>query len=156
MKIFALCIFLVVSGFNTATHHNRKNSPPSVRVLHMEEDILHYVNLDRKSHGLKPLSLNTTESELALQHSKNMAIGKTPFGHQGLESRANAIRKKLGPLVATGENVAMGQQTAKEVVEDWLSSPGHKRNIEGDFVLTGIGCAQDKKGMIYFTQIFTR
>jgi uncharacterized protein YkwD len=55
-----------------------------------------------------------------------------------------------------GENVASGQMTAKEAVEGWLQSPGHKRNIEGNFTLTGIGWAKDKRGMIYFTQIFTK
>jgi uncharacterized protein YkwD len=105
---------------------------------------------------LKPLSLNTTESAVALQHSRNMATGKTPFGHQGLEARANTIRKKLGPVEATAENVAMGQMSAREVVDDWLSSPRHRRNIEGDFDITGVGCVKDKRGMTYFTQIFTR
>jgi len=46
--------------------------------------------------------------------------------------------------------------TAREVVDGWLHSPGHKRNIEGDFIFTGIGHARDKKGDIYFTQIFSR
>lgn len=156
MKISVLCLYLIVTALLPTAHFTEKKSPPSVKVLHMEEDILHYVNLDRQSHGLRPLSLNSVESDLALQHSKNMAMGKTPFGHQGLESRANTIRKKVGPVESTGENVAMGQQTAKELVDDWLGSPGHKRNIEGNFTLTGIGCVKDKNGMTYFTQIFTR
>jgi uncharacterized protein YkwD len=46
--------------------------------------------------------------------------------------------------------------SAKEVVEGWLNSPGHKRNIEGDFTLTGIGVAKNNKGIIYYTQIFTK
>jgi uncharacterized protein YkwD len=46
--------------------------------------------------------------------------------------------------------------SAREVVDGWLKSPGHKRNIEGDFTLTGIGIASDKQGNIYFTQIFSR
>jgi uncharacterized protein YkwD len=52
--------------------------------------------------------------------------------------------------------VASGQMTAREVVNGWLKSPGHKKNIEGNFVLTGIGYARSKKGDIYFTQIFSR
>lgn len=156
LKISALAICFVMAGFAPSGNHVMGTELPSVTILHMEEDILLYVNLDRHSHGLKPLSLNNTESNLALQHSKNMATGKTPFGHQGLESRTNTISKKVGPVEAAGENVAMGQMSAKEVVNDWLSSPGHKRNIEGDFILTGIGCVKNKTGMTYFTQIFTR
>jgi uncharacterized protein YkwD len=125
-------------------------------IIHMEEEILYYVNLDRKSKSLDALQINDTESSIALQHSKNMASGKTPFGHEGLESRAKAIRKKIGNLSTAGENVAYGHMTAKEVVDGWLNSPGHRKNIEGDFVLTGIGCATDNKGMMYYTQIFTK
>ncbi len=45
---------------------------------------------------------------------------------------------------------------AREVVDGWLHSPGHRRNIMGDFRLTGIGVAEAANGMIYFTQIFVK
>lgn len=136
------------------TQANNIYSVPPGKTI--EEDILFYVNKDRKSKGLTPLRLNDVESGFAAEHSRNMASGKVPFGHQGLTTRAKKIRKKLGGITAVGENVASGQMTAKEAVEGWLNSPGHKRNIEGDFTMTGIGWAKDKRGMIYFTQIFTK
>jgi uncharacterized protein YkwD len=130
---------------------------PAARSNTMEEDILYYVNLDRKSKGLGALELNEIESSVAEKHSRNMASGKTAFGHDGLTSRAKDIKKKLGrPITSVGENVASGWMTAKEVVDGWLNSPGHRRNIEGDFTLTGIGLAKDRKGMTYYTQIFTK
>jgi uncharacterized protein YkwD len=121
----------------------------------METEILLYVNEDRKEHGLVALRLNDMESNLALKHSKDMAGGKVKFGHDGFNARARAIQKALGSAII-GENVASGQMTAREVVDGWLNSPGHKRNIEGNFTLTGIGYARDRKGDIYFTQIFSR
>jgi len=120
------------------------------------QQILYYVNLDRKAKGLKPLALNSMESSVASKHSQDMASGKVPFGHQGLDDRAKMIRKALGKVSLVGENVASGQMTAKEAVDGWLHSPGHKRNIEGDFTLTGIGWAKGQKGMIYYTQIFSK
>ena len=129
---------------------------PPKDVVPSAEDILHFVNLHRKSKGLKPLVMNAFESSVALQHSRNMASGKTPFGHKGMDARIKTIGKELGPLSAAGENVAYGSMSAEEVVDGWLHSPGHKRNIEGDFSLTGIACAKDKKGMIYYTEIFTK
>lgn len=122
----------------------------------IENDILYYVNLHRKSIGLRPLKLNSVESSVANKHSVNMATGKVPFGHQGFNDRAKSLRKKLGSITMVGENVASGQMTAKEAVDGWLQSPGHKRNIEGDFTMTGIGSAKARNGMIYFTQIFTK
>jgi uncharacterized protein YkwD len=122
----------------------------------MEEEILRYINIARAEKNLNALELNDYESSLAAEHSRNMASGKTPFGHKGMESRIKKIDKKLGPLSGAAENVAYGLMTAKEVVDGWLNSPAHKKNIEGDFLLTGIGYAKDKDGTIYFTEIFTK
>ena len=126
-----------------------------IRMDTMETEILQFVNDDRKQHDLSPLQLNALESSLASKHSQDMATGKIKFGHDGFNSRAKAIQKSLG-AIEVGENVASGPMTAREVVDGWLNSPGHKKNIEGNFNLTGIGYARDKKGNIYFTQIFSR
>lgn len=125
------------------------------RLDKLETEILQYVNADRKEHQLAPLQTNPLESSLALKHSQDMANGKVKFGHDGFNSRARTIQKALGST-EIGENVASGSMTAREVVDGWLNSPGHKKNIEGNFTLTGIGWARDKKGDIYFTQIFSR
>jgi uncharacterized protein YkwD len=121
----------------------------------MVAEILKYVNEDRIEHGLPTLQMNSMESQLAEKHSRDMATGKVKFGHDGFNSRAKTIQKELGST-EIGENVASGPMTAREVVDGWLKSPGHKKNIEGNFTLTGIGYANDKKGEIYFTQIFSR
>ena len=121
----------------------------------MESDILKYVNEDRLAHGLSPLQMNQLESSLASKHSLDMSVGKVKFGHDGFNARAKTIKKALGST-EVGENVAEGSMTAREVVDGWLHSPGHKKNIEGNFTLTGIGYASNKKGDIYFTQIFSR
>jgi uncharacterized protein YkwD len=122
----------------------------------MEVKILYYENMYRRSVGKTPVQLNSFESSVALQHCKNMAEGRTPFGHKGLELRKNAIERKLGSVSVTAENVAYGQLTASEVVDGWMHSSLHRKNIEGNFILTGIGWAKDSHGMIYYTQIFTR
>jgi uncharacterized protein YkwD len=121
----------------------------------MASDILKYVNEDRISHGLSALQMNPLESSLAAEHSRDMSAGRVKFGHDGFNARVKTIQKALGSS-AFGENVAEGSMTAREVVNGWLHSPGHKRNIEGNFKLTGIGYASNKKGDIYFTQIFSR
>jgi uncharacterized protein YkwD len=138
--------------FRTSAGSPLSHRPP----FDMESDIFRLVNLHRRSMGLKPLQMNALESSLARQHSQNMASGKTPFGHEGFKDRAAFLNKKMGPIRLAAENVASGQMSAREVVDGWLNSPGHRRNIEGDFKLTGIGLAQGRRGMIYFTQIFTR
>ena len=59
-----------------------------------------------------------------------------------------------------GENVAANNGESSRAgdmaVTDWLESPGHRRNIEGSYELTGIGVAQGPNGMYHFTQLFVR
>jgi uncharacterized protein YkwD len=50
-----------------------------------------------------------------------------------------------------GENIAHGQTTAKEVMTDWMNSPGHRANImNANFKQLGVG-----KVGTYWTQQFT-
>lgn len=119
-------------------------------------EILRLVNAHRRSIGLPALAGNSFISSVALQHSRDMLTGRTPFGHEGFHDRMLRIRGHLGSLHVAAENVASGPMSAREVVEGWLHSPGHRRNIEGDFRLTGIGLAAGSNGMIYFTQIFVK
>lgn len=129
---------------------------PPRTVSSKSADILRYVNEHRRSMGLKPLQANSYISSVALGHSKDMQTGRTPFGHEGFNQRIDLIRKHLGPLHVAAENVAEGPMSAREVVDGWLHSPGHRRNIEGDFRLTGIGVVTAGNGNVYFTQIFTK
>lgn len=138
--VFLICLILPVRAFT---------QPRSA-------DILRYVNEHRRAKGLAPLQANSFISSVALQHSRDMLSGKTPFGHDGFHDRIDRIRKRLGPIRVAAENVASGPMSAREVVDGWLNSPGHRKNIEGNFKLTGIGLARRGDGMIYFTQIFTR
>jgi uncharacterized protein YkwD len=124
----------------------------------MEESILRLINDHRRSKGLGTLQMSNVASAQAYQHSKNMATGKTGFGHDGFEQRVQAIKQAMGVtyMSASAENVAYGQLSAEAVVKGWLNSPPHKKNIEGNYTLTGIGLYKDRKGVIYFTEIFLR
>jgi len=134
----------------------RHPSPALTAPGSISSDILRFVNDHRRSIGLKPLLANSFISSVALEHSRNMLSGKTRFGHDGLRQRIERIGKRVGPVRVGAENVASGPMSAREVVDGWLHSPGHRKNIEGDFKLTGIGLARKSNGMIYFTQIFVR
>ena len=122
----------------------------------MEKDILYYINQYRASIGFPAFQMISAATEQATQHSIDMANRAIPFGHDGFDERMDNIAKKIGFVHATAENVAYGKLTAKEVVDLWLNSPGHKKNIEGNYTLTGIGLAKDADGFVFYTQIFLR
>ena len=48
---------------------------------------------------------------------------------------------------AIGENIAEGQLSVAEVMETWMNSPGHRRNIlEKGFKELGVGLALGRSG----------
>ena len=153
MRIVLSYFLLFISVFASAEPH-----PPAPRpsATSMSAEILRLVNQHRLAIGRPALQANSFISSIALEHSRDMLAGRTPFGHEGFRDRMDRIQKKLGKMHVGAENVASGPMSAREVVEGWLHSPGHRRNIEGDFRLTGIGLAFRRDGNIYFTQIFAR
>jgi uncharacterized protein YkwD len=120
----------------------------------LEDEILSLINQYRKKKGLTVLESNFVIETEARRHTVSMATHKVPFGHNGFSYRTKVIMAKVPGLTATAENVAYGSTSAQEVVDGWLNSPGHKKNIEGKFRLTGIGVARDDKSRLFFTQIF--
>ena len=53
-------------------------------------------------------------------------------------------------------NTAESSHAADMAVADWLTSPGHRRSMEGAYDFTGIGVAQGPTGAYFFTQLFVR
>lgn len=147
MKAFFRCLMVLISFALVFWR------PPS---RSMSADILRYVNEHRRAMGLHALQANSYISSIALGHSRDMLTGRSPFGHDGFHQRIDQIQGHLGFVHVAAENVASGPMSAREVVDGWLHSPGHRHNIEGDFQLTGIGLASAPNGMIYFTQIFIK
>ncbi len=120
----------------------------------LQQSVLDYVNQYRRNRGLAPLKMMPLITEEALKHSKNIADGRVDFGHDGFEGRADRLMSQIELSNAIAENVAYGKFTAQEVVNRWLQSAGHRKNIEGKFNLTGVGIIRRADGYLFFTQIF--
>ncbi|KPQ38837.1 MAG: hypothetical protein HLUCCO16_10835 [Phormidium sp. OSCR] len=116
------------------------------------------VNAYRQRQGLSPLELDERVSAIARRHSQDMASGEVPFSHDGVEDRYEAI----GELISyrqVAENVAYNfghSDPVQQAVEGWIESPGHERNMTGDYVISGMGIAVNAEGEYYFTQLFVR
>ena len=156
-SLFAL---MLVTSFaacaQKAVHATISSNSGDIDTREIGKNILDYINQYRTSIGLPALQMISEASDQATKHSVEMANHTTAFGHDGYDERINNIVKKIGFVHASAENVAYGKLTAKEVVDLWLNSPGHKKNIEGNYALTGIGIARDADGVFYYTQIFLR
>src|SRR5438270_13853234 len=155
-----LLAFLLLTHFTSCAQakdlHTRLTNYNKINLATLNVDILKLINQHRRSIGLGELQMLDIVNTEAQRHSADMVKGSTPFGHEGFEDRVADIRKATGFIKGAAENVAYGQLTAAEVVDGWLHSPGHKKNIEGDYNFTGIGTVQREDGVIYFTQIFIK
>ena len=122
------------------------------------ESIHQKVNDFRVAEGLQPLRLNALITAQATQHSVQMARQGSTISHAGFEDRLKKIAEKL-PYRAGAENVAASigyENPAPTAVDGWKNSPGHRKNMLGDFTLTGIGIAQNEQGKYFITQIFLK
>ncbi|MBE9006598.1 CAP domain-containing protein [Fortiea sp. LEGE XX443] len=120
----------------------------------LEKSVFEQINRYRVSQKLPKLTLNANISQQARIHSQDMAKGKVQFSHHGLEKRVTAISIRFN---SAGENVAVNQgysNPASQAVVGWLDSPGHLKNIKGNYNLTGVGVATNQQGEVYLTQIF--
>lgn len=84
-----------------------------------------------------------------------MGKHNVPFSHQGFNERVQ--RFPFHYLQGAGENVAMSWNLgdpAKVAVDGWVKSPGHRKNLLGNFRYMGIGVYQNQEGRYYLTQMF--
>ena len=128
-------------------------------VFGLEKETFALVNDYRKSEDLPVLIWDRTIAQEARAHSRDMAVGAVGFGHAGFEDRVDRLRQSLLGVMGAGENVLMTsdpRDAARSAVALWLKSPPHRKNIRGDFLLSGLGIWKNSSGDLYFTQIFVR
>jgi uncharacterized protein YkwD len=158
--ITVLLVFLLLTNLSACAQakdlHARVTNYNKINLSTLNTDILTLINQHRKAIGLGELQMLDIANAEAQRHSADMVNGTSPFGHDGFENRVADIRKTTGFISGAAENVAYGNLTAAQVVDGWLHSPGHKKNIEGNYNLTGIGTVQREDGTIFFTQIFIK
>lgn len=92
----------------------------------------------------------------ALNHSKDM-MNRNFFSHTNPDGKSPFDRMSDDGIKyeSAGENIAMGQKTASDVLTAWLNSSGHKANIENcNFTHHGIGFVEGSS--TYWTHVFAK
>lgn len=116
-------------------------------------EVLALVNTERAAVGCPVLTVNAKLTKAAQDHSEDMAAHSN-MSHTGSDGSDPGQRiTRAGYQWSTyAENVAYGYDTAAKVMEGWMNSPGHKRNIlDCNVKEIGIGLAQPGQ---YWTQDF--
>lgn len=122
------------------------------------KEVLRLVNIERANNNLSPLTLDSSLSRVALSHSKDMHDNGY-FSHTNLSGQSPFDRLKSAGISyrSAGENIAAGQSTPALVVNSWMNSDGHRKNIlSSAYNKMGLGYYYGNKGYrSYWTQIFT-
>lgn len=112
-----------------------------------------------KRHKAAPALVHSeTLQRAAAAHARDMA-DRSVLGHAGSDGSTPAERATRAgyPWRVVGENIASGQATPEQVVEEWVKSPHHCANLmSADFTEMGVAFAADPKsdGGIYWAQVF--
>ena len=103
--------------------------------------------------AVKPLKwddkLEKAASDKSLDMYKNDYFDHTSPGGENLADRLKKVDYSWQTI---GENIAMGQTSVKQVVDTWVKSDGHCRNImKAQFTHMGVS-----QYGVYWTQVFAK
>lgn len=91
--------------------------------------VINLTNQERAKAGLSALVPDSRLINAAEAHSEDMAL-KDYFSHTGLDGSTFSSRAAaFGFSGAAAENIGAGYTTPEAVVNGWMNSPNHRRNI---------------------------
>lgn len=156
--------------------------PPHIDIQQLESRIHELINVERRNNGLSELSYSERVATVARGHSIDMAK-RNYFSHDSPEGKDHVWRfLKSGvrceiqignTIYQGGENIQQNwlassfyaggvpasynslEDLAKQAVEGWMNSPGHRHNILTPYWRQeGIGVGISNNGKVYLTQNF--
>lgn len=126
-------------------------------IAEMEARVFAHVNAHRVSIGRPEFDASRALADIAREHSRAMASGRRGFGHEGFASRGKKVIAVV-PYSGFGENISRHRRSGAEVpdaaLQKWLGSEVHRKKVEGDYDVSGVGAAVSEDGTWYLTQLF--
>ena len=142
----------------TVTATNGVTANQTITVIDLvayASEVFRLTNTERANAGLEPLSMMSSLTQTAVVRAKETIEN---FSHDRPDGRScfTAFDENNVSYSLAGENIAMGQRTAYEVVRAWMDSVGHRENIlKEEYGHLGVGVALDSSGRLYWAQNFT-
>lgn len=123
----------------------------------MRKAAIAQINAERRAEGLPALRANAQLMQAAQAHACDSAK-RRKMDHAGSDgSRFTTRINRTGYVYAPGspnENVAFGYPTAAGVVQGWMTSSGHRRNILSRKISeTGIGVAEEPGNRLHWVLV---
>lgn len=94
------------------------------------EEVARLINRERAAHGLKPLAVEPHLTAAASGHARYMAINDC-YAHEcaGEPHLPDRVKQTGYAYRRISENIHAAQLDPARVVEGWMQSPGHRKNI---------------------------
>lgn len=109
------------------------------------DEVFKLVNVERAKEGLPALKKMASLTKASTIRAWECLVAydpnhKRPDG----QSFSTALTEQGIKFSACGENIAAGQETPQQVVEEWMNSPGHRTNILSEkYEYLGVGFYYD-------------
>jgi uncharacterized YkwD family protein/spore coat assembly protein SafA len=121
---------------------NQKVNVPNIDATKsVEQEVLQLVNQERSKQGVKALQMDWELQRTARKKACDMAE-KGYFSHNSPTYGSPFEMMKSFDISyrTAGENIAKGQRTPEAVMDGWMNSAGHRKNIlKGEFTHIGVG-----------------
>ncbi|MFC4067245.1 CAP domain-containing protein [Actinoplanes subglobosus] len=130
-------------------------NPAQIRARVVMVQVVKLTNRERQEAGCPALTVDGQLVTASLRQSNYMARTRL-FSHVWRDGSTFVDRSEdAGYQQPAGENIAWGYRSAPEVVDAWMASPGHRRNILNCKAKSfGAGVAFAVDGTPYYTQVF--
>ncbi|ULC60352.1 CAP domain-containing protein [Flaviramulus sp. BrNp1-15] len=161
-KLLLLVLIIILNiSFTSCSIENDDLQVPdlyhseNIKVVYSEIDyeIAELINAYRASKELLPLNILNQASKEAITHNVYM-VEQGEASHDFFYLRSENLKNEVNAK-RVSENVGYGYSSAQAIVNAWLKSDEHRKNIENpEFTDIGISTKKDENGRNYFTNIF--
>ena len=138
----------------TPEQPSQPEAPAEDEFAAYRQAVVDLVNAERAKEGLNPLVVleNVTDAaNLRAQEIDSVFSHTRPDG-----SSCFTVLEALNAGFRTmGENIAKGHRSPEEVMNGWMNSEGHRKNImNAEFTGIGVGVYQNASGTLCWSQFF--
>jgi uncharacterized protein YkwD len=122
-------LYVLLFGWHRGDYFARQTA--ALRDLErIRSEMLARVNEVRRSAGLRPLRENAELDRAAQEHARDLLL-RGYYRHESLEGARPGDRALAAgyPTGSVAENLHQDRYTVERTLDDWLNSPGHRRNL---------------------------
>ena len=122
------------------------------------KEVLDLVNQERDKQGLNPVMLNSELNHVATLKAMDMRDNNYFDHNSRTYGTPFEMLQNFGiHYNYAGENIAAGQKTSEQVMNDWMNSSGHRANIlNKNYTHLGVGYVEGGSYGTYWVQEFTK